>query len=112
MKKEHTIKPHREFDRIIHTGARVKSAHFTVFGEKNANSVLRIGIAVGKANGKAFMRVRIKRQVRAIIASKKMDLTQPFNLIIVVRPSYHEGEFTQNELELHASLDRMKEILN
>ena len=112
MKKENTIKPHREFDRIIHTGARVKSAHFTVFGEKNAKSVLRIGIAVAKANGKAFMRVRIKRQVRAIIASKKMDLTQPFNLIIVVRPSYHEGEFTQNELELHASLDRMNEILN
>lgn len=112
MKKENTIKPHREFDRIIHTGARVKSAHFTVFGEKSANSVLRIGIAVGKANGKAFMRVRVKRQVRAFIASKKMDLTQPFNLIIVVRPSYHEGEFTQNELELHASLDRMKEILN
>ena len=44
--------------------------------------------------------------------AKAMDWTAPVNLIIVVRPCYHEGEFTQNELELHASLDRMKEILN
>ena len=112
MKKGNTIKPHREFDRIIHNGVRVKSTHFSVFGVKSESPVTKIGIAVGKANGKATMRVRIKRQVRAMIANKALDWSQPINLIVVIRPTYHEGEFTQNESELSASLDRMKELLN
>ncbi|MDY5441595.1 MAG: ribonuclease P protein component [Candidatus Enteromonas sp.] len=111
MKKINTIKPHREFDRIIHGGVKVKSTHFSLFGEKSDAGYARVGVAVGKSNGKAVVRVRIKRQVRAMIA-KAMDWTAPVNLIIVIRPTYQLGEFATNEQELIASLARIKELLH
>ncbi len=111
MKKENTVKSHREFDRIIHRGAKIKSDHYLVYGEKSEEEKTRIGIAVGKSNGEAHQRVRIKRQVRAMIA-KRNDYSFSANLIIVVRPAFQEGEFDQNEAELNASLDQMKELLH
>ena len=111
MKKENTVKSHRESDRIIHRGAKIKSDHYLVYGEKSEEEKTRIGIAVGKSNGEAHQRVRIKRQVRAMIA-KRNDYSFSANLIIVVRPAFQEGEFDQNEAELNASLDQMKELLH
>ena len=111
MKKGNTVKSHRDFDRIIHNGVKVKSTHFSLFGVKSDAGCARIGVAVGKSNGKAVVRVRIKRQVRAMIA-KAMDWTAPVNLIIVIRPTYQLGEFATNEQELIASLARIKELLH
>ncbi|MGN1261546.1 MAG: ribonuclease P protein component [Candidatus Enteromonas sp.] len=111
MKKENTVKSHRDFDRIIHNGVKVKSTHFSLFGVKSDAGCARVGVAVGKSNGKAVVRVRIKRQVRAMIA-KAMDWTWPVDIIIVIRPTYSPGEFASLEIELTTLLDKAKELLN
>ncbi|MCR5490740.1 MAG: ribonuclease P protein component [Bacilli bacterium] len=109
MKREYRVKKHSEFDRIIHAGAKVKSPHYAIYCEQAENQPhARIGIAVSKKNGGAVMRVRIKRQVRAMLA-KRGDYADPLNLIIVIRPSYDPGEFAENERELNAALDQIKE---
>lgn len=111
MKKENTVKSHAEFDRIIHNGVKVKTTHFSLFGVTSDAGYARVGIAVGKSNGKAVVRVRIKRQIRAMIA-KAMDWTWPVNLIIVIRPTYRQDEFAENERELNDALRKLKELLN
>ncbi|MCR5491328.1 MAG: ribonuclease P protein component [Bacilli bacterium] len=112
MKREYRVKKHPEFDHIIRSGRKMKSEHFALYFEQiPGQNHSRIGIAVGKKNGVAVTRVRIKRQVRAMLA-KRNDYDQPINLIIVVRPNYHVDEFAANEEELNASLDAMKEQLN
>ena len=115
VKKENTVKAHREFDHIIHSGVKVKSIHYSLYGEKPADpeqTFARIGLAVGKANGKAVQRVRVKRQVRAMLDNHKDWMAWPLNLIIVIRPNFKEDEFNENEAELIASLNRLKELLN
>ena len=112
MKREYRVKKHPEFDHIIRSGKRIKSEHFALYFELiPGQNHSRIGIAVGKKNGVAVTRVRIKRQVRAMLA-KRNEYDLPINLIIVVRPNYHVDGFTASEEELNASLDRMKEQLN
>ena len=112
MKREYRVKRHPEFDRIIKVGRKYKSERFTLYCELSPDQPhSRIGIAVGKKNGNAVTRVRIKRQVRAMLA-KRNDYALPMNLIIVVRPNYHVGEFTASEAELNALLDQIKERLN
>ena len=108
MKKINTIKPHREFDLIINHGVKLRSNHFACFYMPSDTGYTRIGLAVGKANGGAVSRVRIKRQVRSMIATRN-DYTLSVNLIIVIRPNYQQSEFHENELELNALLDQIKE---
>lgn len=111
MKKVNTVKAHREFDRIIHHGKAIKSPHFSVYFLPSELSHVRVGISVGKKNGIAVRRVRIKRQVRAIVAKANL-LSLEMDVIIVVRPSYDPANYRELEGELLASLLQMKETIH
>ena len=109
MKREYRVKKHSEFDRIIHAGRKVKTAHYTIYVETNPDQGhARIGLAVSKRNGNAVTRVRIKRQVRAMV-SRHFDVSLRLNLIIVIRPSYNALEAKSNEEELAKALDEIKD---
>ena len=107
MKKINTVKAHRDFDRIIHSGRAIKSPHFSVYSVPSTLGYARIGISVGKKNGIAVKRVRIKRQIRAIVAKADL-LGLPVDVIITVRPTYEPGEYAALERELLDSLSELK----
>lgn len=108
MKRVNTVKSHREYDAIIHHGVKLRSEHFSLYYRPSDLGYTRIGLAVGKANGGAVQRVRIKRQVRAILA-KRNDYSLPIDIIIVIRPNYDQADFHENERELNVLLDQIKE---
>jgi len=111
MKKVNTVKKHSEFDSIIRGGAKIRTAHYSFFFEKSPLPYTRIGLSVGKKNGGAVTRVRIKRQVRAMIERRK-EYDLPINLIIAIRPEFVEADQRELENELNATFDRIKEQLN
>ena len=106
MDKQHTVKSHREFDRIIQRGAHLRTDHFRLHYLPNDCGFTRIGIAVGKRNGGAVTRVRLKRQVRAMVA--KRDDSLPLDIIVVVRPECSSEDYATNEAELLAALDTIR----
>lgn len=108
MKRINTVKSHQEFDSIIHHGSKLRSEHYTCFYVSSDLGYTRIGLAVGKANGGAVKRVRIKRQVRAMLA-KRNDYSLKLSIIIVIRPNYCDDAYHENERELNALLDQIKE---
>ena len=110
MKRQFRILKHQEFDRLIRSGKPLKSPHYSIYYEPNQGQA-RIGIAVSKKNGGAVQRVKIKRQIRAMIASG-YDLNTSVNLIIVVRPSYDTGAYQSEQEELLTSLGHIKEPQN
>ena len=100
MKREYRVKKHPEFDHIIKSGKKYKSERFTLYCETSPDQKhSRIGIAVGKKNGNAVVRNRLKRQVRAMVA-KRNDYSLPLDVIILIRPSYSSEKFDENEAEL------------
>lgn len=107
MKRAFRVLKHQEFDRIIRHGGKIKTPHFSIYHEINDGHA-RIGIAVSKSNGGAVTRVRIKRQVRAMIA-EAYDLGTPVNLIIVVKPSYETSAYQVEKEELLANLKQLKD---
>ena len=108
MKKENTVKPHREFDRIIHHGHRIASNHFAVYFLPRIMENSRVGLSVGKKNGIAVRRVLIKRQVRAIIR-KSGIIECPLDVILVIRANYAPENYAEMESELLALLEKVKE---
>ena len=111
MKKVNTVKKHSEFDSIVRGGDKIRTPHFSFFYQKSELDHIRIGLSVGKKNGNAVTRVRIKRQVRAMLDRRK-ESCLPINLIIAIRPEFVEADKVALEKELNDSLDRIKEQLN
>lgn len=111
MKQENTVKAHREFDRIIRHGRAIKSVHFALYATPSSLGYARIGISVGKKNGGAVVRVRIKRQVRAMLLEADI-LGIPLDLIVVVRPCYDREDYAGMKAELLASIDKVKETIH
>ena len=111
MKKENTVKSHRDFDRIIRRGRSFKSTHFAVYVLPSDLGYARIGISVGKKNGIAVKRVLIKRQARAMLAKADL-LAYPDDFILVIRPSYDPGQYGSLEEELLALLNQVKEQIH
>lgn len=113
MKKALRIKKHSEFDLIIKNGKKLKSKNFSIYYQAAPidQDFTRIGLAIGKANGHAVTRVREKRQVRAMLASRN-DYSLPVNIIITIHPCYRGDEFQNNERELNSLLDNVKEKIN
>jgi ribonuclease P protein component len=108
MKRENRVLKHQEFDCIIQSTPFVRSQHYVIHYRQNVANKARIGISVSKKNGDAVTRNRIKRQVRAMIAGG-YDLKQSFDIIIIVRSSYHPEQFHEEEKELLSSLSKIGE---
>ena len=106
MKRENRILKHPEFDEIIRNHPFVRSKNFVIHYRAGTSDHARIGIAVGKKNGNAVMRNRIKRQVRSMIC-EEIDLNSSIDLIIIVRTSFDVGKFHSNKDELHSSLTKI-----
>ena len=108
MTKENTVKSHADFDRIIQKGARIKTAHFRLHYLPSPFDHTRIGIAVGKRNGGAVTRVRLKRQVRAMVAKRKEE-SSPLDIIIVIHPEAKGVDYHELETELLDAFQQIKE---
>ena len=109
MKRQFRVCKHEDFDRIIQNGIALRSPHFSLFYERNEVNETHIGIAVGKKNGGAVTRVKVKRQIRAIIASAWKDYSLPFDIIIIAKASFDTKDFFPSKEELTLLLDKVKD---
>jgi len=88
LPKKNRLTRDKEFDRVFKNG---KSSYNNIVGFKVINNNLninRFGIIVGKkVSKKAVERNKIKRQIRAIIRSKKLEkIKQGYDCLIIALP--------------------------
>lgn len=98
MKKINIVKNNRDFNRIIKNEKPFKYKGYMVYLEKNNNDYYKFGISVSKKLTNAVGRNKIKRQIREIISKNSYE--NNFNCIIIVRRSYLENNFSNNEKDL------------
>lgn len=108
MKRINRVLKRPEFSEIISSTPVIKSKHYVIHFRENKFGYARIGISVSKKNGHAVVRNKIRRQIRAMIASS-YDLNNPFDLIIIVRTNYTTDEFSLEKSELIESLAKIGE---
>ncbi len=99
MKRENRILKHSEFSQIISSSPFLKTTHFVVHYRKNDSGKIRIGINVGKKNGNAVTRNKIKRQIRTLV-NESLDFRKPFDIIILVRSSYLTDNYGEAKKEI------------
>ena len=99
MKRENRVLKHREFSEILSNCPFAKEAHFVVHYRPNKADKLRVGIQVGRRNGGAVRRNKIKRQIRTLCLNA-FEFGKSGDLIVVVRLSYDPKDYLKAKEEL------------
>ena len=99
MKVLNRIKKNAEFNKVIEDGQLIKSDSLTLYFLKNSLGFTRVGISIPKKSGKAVVRNKMKRQIRAII-SKDIPLDKSFDYILIARKQYDVDEFEKTRSDL------------
>ena len=97
LQNANRIKKRKEFGYIYKNGDTVFSKNFTMLYTSNKFKLVRIGISVSKKVGKAYMRNKIKRQIRAVC---RLNLNEfPINHNYVIIPKATVVDLTYKEME-------------
>ena len=75
------LKKQKDFDLVFNKGNRVYSKSLTLLFIKNDS--VKIGISVSKKHGKAFLRNRIKRIIRACMINFTSKFNDNYYVVIV-----------------------------
>ena len=112
--REHRLRRHAEFELVYRGGRRHFSPVLTAFyllrgktgdGAPQSGSEARIGITVGRAMGKAVVRNRIKRRIRAAVTQNLSRLTRAVDVVINPKKVAEEVEFQQLCSEVGRAFD-------
>ena len=108
MNKKYIVKESRVFDNIIKKGKKVKNYNFVIFFTKNKEEFNKYGITVPKKVGKAHIRNKLKRRVRAILRNYKKTYENNYNCIIIIRNSCLNLNFEELSNSLEKLLNEIK----
>lgn len=90
------IKKNKDFQKLFTKGKRAFSPALTLVYAPSDK--VRMGVCVGKKHGKAVLRNRIKRLVRAAFSSKVCELSKPYSFVILpkVKDEYSLSDFEKS----------------
>lgn len=69
------------FDRVLRRGARGRRGGITVVGLERGDGPARVGLVVGRRVGKAVVRNRVKRRIRA--ALREIGLNEGMDYVVI-----------------------------
>ena len=108
MNKKYIVKESRIFDEVIETGKKLKNYNFVIFYKEKKDSPTKYGITVPKKVGKAHIRNKLKRKVRAIIRNSNKTYEKNYNCIIIIRNSCLNLNFEELSNSLEKLLNEIK----
>lgn len=106
MKVLNRIKKNVEFNKVIDEGKLVKSDSLTLYFLENNLGYTRIGISIPKKSGKAVVRNKIKRQIRAII-SQDVKLDKSFDYVLIARKQYDVKKFEKTRSDIKYLIEKV-----
>jgi ribonuclease P protein component len=106
--REHRLRKHSEFELVYKAGRRHFSQSLTAFYIQRQQATepgARVGITVGRALGKATVRNRIKRRMRAAVAENLSRLSGNIDVVINPKKAALNAEFQQICAEVARAFD-------
>ena len=84
MNKDKIIRKSKTYSQIISENHSVKNKYFSIYYIQSDDSP-KYGITIPKKIGKAYIRNKLKRQLKNIIISNENDIQNQFNYVIIIK---------------------------
>ena len=110
LNKENRLKKRKEFGYIYNNGDYTYSKSLTLLYTENRQKRTKIGFSVSKKVGKAYLRNKIKRQLRAIIRENFDKLPKFKNYVFVAKPQIVELSYKEIERDVMYVISKVKNI--
>lgn len=112
MKKENRLLKNTDFSKVYDYKHRYNSLSLAIYFKRNDLNKMRVGLSVSKKVGKAHVRVRVRRVLRAVM-DKYNAFNRAFDIIIVAKAGISEKSFNEIYEETCSILNRfIKENLD
>lgn len=108
MNKDKIIKKGETFSQIISTKQGYKNKYFSIYYQ-NSESNNKYGITIPKKVGKAYVRNKLKRQIKNIIMTNEFDIQKNYNYVIIIKEAAKLLSYNEMAKEL---LDLLKKVSN
>ncbi|MEE3343494.1 MAG: ribonuclease P protein component [Bacilli bacterium] len=108
MKKKQIIKSKLEFTQIINNCPFIKNNYFIIYYSKKEKNN-KYGISVPKKTGKAYLRNKIKRQVKNIIDNNEFILPKSYDYVIIIRKRLIELKYNDMEKQFINAIKKIGE---
>jgi len=108
MKRREMIKDRKVFNNIIQTGSFYKNNLFVIYIKERKNENSKFGIAISNKTGKAHLRNKLKRKVRAIMDNNKKLFKNNYDYIIMIRKACQEASFSKMNDSLVSLINEIK----
>ncbi len=105
MKKENRIKKNEEIAEIVKKRQKVYSDSFFIYYQPGKD-LTRVAISVSKKYGNSVERNHAKRRIREVVRPN-LNLFDPMNLIIVVKPELKDVSFEGLKDEMLKAMKRV-----
>lgn len=107
MKKKYRLLKNYQFEKLIVNGKYLANRDFFIYYfYRNDDKDIRIGISVPKKRfNKAFIRNKIKRQIKNMLIDIKKDWS--IDIMIIVKKKYLDNDYNNNKLSLFSLLNKL-----
>ena len=102
MKKENKLKKRKQFNWIFKNGTTIKERDVAIVYSSSYGNDYKVGFSVTKKVGKAVVRNKVKRRLKAIVSKLKNNIMPKHTMIFVAKPSIVDARFEdiQNQIAL------------
>ncbi|MBF8376659.1 ribonuclease P protein component [Alicyclobacillus mali] len=109
MQSQHRLKDSRDFRRVFRKGKSFASGRLVLYYCDNRVARVRVGFSISRKVGKAVVRNRLKRLLRAIFQRRLDELwDRPVDIVVVCRVSAADADFHDLEREVERLLKKAK----
>lgn len=108
LEKKNLVKKKQEYNKIFKAGIKYRCKYFTILKCKNMDSPARLGLVVSRKNGRAFLRNRFKRVVRAFFRMNIEKYSSNYDYVYVAKCDLRDMDSLFFWIDLEDSLKRIK----
>lgn len=104
LKTENRLKKNKDFKVVYKKGKSFANRDFVIYRKNNNLEKARIGFSVSKKVGRAWKRNKIKRRLREILRKNSNLTSLNYDIIVIVRQSIKDTEYSLMEKSLNHAL--------
>ena len=112
LQKENRLTKRKAFGYIYKNGEYKSSNNLTLMYTPTKLKTFKVGFSVSKKIGKAYIRNRVKRQLREAFKSYINVINNRYNYIVVAKPTITDKSFKEIKEELFYILNKCGMIVN